>query len=64
MPSRPSPSLAHRPAVTPVKDVAVIVLDTLTPAVVSPGKDVTITGTVTAPLTGPLSGPEAAGRAR
>ncbi len=49
---------AHRPAVVPAKDVAVIVLDTLSPAVVGPGKDVTITGTVTAPLTGPLSGPE------
>ncbi len=51
-------ALEHRPAVTPVKDVAVIVLDTLSPAVVSPGKDVTITGTVTAPLTGPLSSPK------
>ena len=49
---------AHQPAVTAAKDVAVIVLNTLTPAVVSPGKDVTITGTVTAPLTGPLSTPE------
>ena len=51
-------STAHRPAVVPAKDVAVVVLDTLTPAVVGPDKDVTITGTVTAPLTGPLSGPE------
>lgn len=54
----PASSAAHRPAVVPAKDVAVIVLDTLSPAVVGPGKDVTITGTVTAPLTGPLSGPE------
>jgi hypothetical protein len=53
-----SGALAHGPAVTPAKDVAIIVLSTLTPAVVGPGKDVTITGTVTAPLTGPLSSPE------
>ena len=53
-----SGALAHGPAVTPAKDVAIIVLSTLTPAVVGPGKDVTVTGTVTAPLTGPLSSPE------
>lgn len=51
-------SPTHLPTVTAAKDVAVIVLDTLTPSVVGPGKDVTITGTVTAPLTGPLSTPE------
>ncbi|WP_281289312.1 DUF6049 family protein [Terrabacter aerolatus] len=51
-------SPTHLPSVTAAKDVAVIVLGTLTPAVVSPGKDVTITGTVTAPLTGPLSSPQ------
>ena len=56
--ARPGASVTHRAAVVPAKDVAVIVLDTLTPSVVGPGKDVTITGTVTAPLTGPLSGPE------
>ncbi|MGO4661495.1 DUF6049 family protein [Terrabacter sp. 2TAF16] len=56
--TRPGSSPTHRAAVVPAKDVAVVVLDTLTPAVVGPGKDVTITGTVTAPLTGPLSGPE------
>jgi hypothetical protein len=44
--------------VTPAKDVAVIVLQAMTPTVVRPGEDVTITGTVTAPLTGPLSSPE------
>jgi hypothetical protein len=54
--SRVSPT--SRPSVTPAKDVAVIVLRTMTPAVVRPGTDVTITGTVTAPLTGPLSSPE------
>jgi hypothetical protein len=53
-----SGALAHGPAVTPAKDVAIIVLSTLTPSVVGPGKDVTVTGTVTAPLTGPLSSPE------
>ncbi len=45
-------------AVTPAKDVALIVLATMTPTVVKAGTDVTITGTVTAPLTGPLSGPK------
>ena len=34
------------------------VLETMSPTVVRPGTDVTITGIVTAPLTGPLSGPE------
>ena len=46
------------PAVAPAKDVALIVLQTMTPTVVRPGTDVTITGTVTAPLTGPLSTPD------
>lgn len=54
----PSGALAPGSAVTPAKDVAVIVLSTLSPTVVGPGKDVTVTGTVTAPLTGPLSSPE------
>ena len=45
-------------AVPPAKDVALVVLETMTPTVVKAGTDVTITGTVTAPLTGPLSGPE------
>ncbi|WP_460627921.1 DUF6049 family protein [Intrasporangium mesophilum] len=45
-------------AVTPAKDVARIVLDTMSPTVVKAGTDLTITGTVTAPLTGPLSGPQ------
>jgi hypothetical protein len=46
-----------QPAVTPAKDVAVIVLNSMSPTVVRAGTDVTVTGTVTAPLTGPLSGP-------
>ncbi len=45
------------PRVTPSRDRAVVVLDTLSPSVVRAGTDVTITGTVTAPLTGPLTGP-------
>lgn len=45
-------------AVTPARDVAVVVLDSMTPAVVGPGTDVSITGSVTAPLTGPLTGPK------
>ncbi|MBC9820316.1 DUF6049 family protein [Terrabacter sp. MAHUQ-38] len=51
-------SSSPRPGVTPARDVALIVLQTMSPAVVRPGTDVTITGTVTAPLTGPLSSPE------
>lgn len=51
-------SAASGPAVTPAKDVAVIVLQSMTPTVVRPDADVTITGTVTAPLTGPLSSPD------
>lgn len=46
------------PRVVPAKNTAVIVLQTLTPAVVKPGTDVRITGTVTAPSDGPLSAPE------
>jgi hypothetical protein len=45
------------PRVTPSRDRAVVVLDTLTPGVVRAGTDVRITGSVTAPLTGPLTGP-------
>lgn len=52
------PSLTPRPSVTPARDVALIVLQTMTPTVVRAGTDVTITGTVTAPLTGPLSSPQ------
>ncbi|MFM6847998.1 MAG: DUF6049 family protein [Terrabacter sp.] len=54
--SVPPTSLRPR-AVTPARDVAVVVLDSMTPAVVAPGTDLTITGSVTAPLTGPLTGP-------
>ena len=51
-------SATPRPrAVTPARDVAVVVLDSMRPAVVAPGTDLTITGSVTAPLTGPLTGP-------
>ncbi|MEW1952189.1 DUF6049 family protein [Terrabacter sp. NPDC080008] len=57
-PSEPFVPATPRPDVVPAKDAAVIVLQTLTPAVVKPGTDVTITGTVTAPTDGPLSVPE------
>ena len=43
---------------TPARDVAVVVLDSMTPSVVGPGTDVTVKGSVTAPLTGPLSAPQ------
>ncbi|GAB3873640.1 hypothetical protein GCM10028802_07820 [Terrabacter terrigena] len=43
---------------TPARDVALVVLDSMTPSVVGPGTDVTVTGSVTAPLTGPLTGPK------
>lgn len=46
------------PTVVPAKNTAVIVLQTMTPAVVKPGTDVSVTGTVTAPSDGPLSAPE------
>jgi hypothetical protein len=53
----PAASASSRPAVVPAKDVALVVLDAISPSVVDRGSDVTVTGTVTAPLTGPLSGP-------
>jgi hypothetical protein len=49
---------SRRPVVTPARDVALVVLDSMSPAVVRPGTDVKIRGSVTAPLTGPLSGPQ------
>lgn len=52
------PSLTPRPGVTPARDAALIVLRTMTPSVVRPGTDLTVTGTVTAPLIGPLSSPQ------
>ena len=56
-PSAPASAAGRAPHVTPARDVAVVVLDSISPAVVGPGTDVTLTGSVTAPLTGPLSGP-------
>jgi hypothetical protein len=55
--SAPASARAGHATVTPARDVAVVVLDSMSPAVVVPGVDVTITGSVTAPLTGPLTGP-------
>lgn len=45
------------PTISPATDRALITLTSLSPSVVTPGDEVTLTGTVTAPTTGPLSGP-------
>lgn len=43
--------------ISPATDRALITLTSLSPSVVTPGDEVTLTGTVTAPTTGPLSSP-------
>ncbi|TQM55138.1 hypothetical protein FBY41_4466 [Humibacillus xanthopallidus] len=54
-PLQPVPSLT--PAVKPDRTRALVTLTKVTPTVVAPGTDVTVTGVVTAPLTGPLTAP-------